>query len=112
MHPDGLGTVQATVTVMSGVLTVHLAADNPEAHSALASSLPQLHSELAAGGGQVSVSLHDGGGGQQRGWTGTANQSRVDPRRQRSEPGATGPATSTTREVTGASPSRLIDIRL
>ncbi len=112
LHPEGLGTVQATVTVAGASLAVHLATDNPEAHQALSATLPQLRDQLAAGGGQVSVSLRQGGDPSPRGW--------ARPDRQRRG----GPGTAAAGRVEGGDPpvaagaaagtgtARLVDIRL
>jgi hypothetical protein len=65
LTPEGLGTVQATVSVESGSVTVALWADAPSGHAALTEALPQLHAQLTAGGDRhVRVDLADLGSSQ------------------------------------------------
>ncbi|MDA8268264.1 MAG: flagellar hook-length control protein FliK [Actinomycetota bacterium] len=113
LHPEGLGTVQATVTVAGTALAVHLAADTPEAHRALAASLPQLQEHLASDGGQVSVTLQQGGDPNPRGWSGAGAGSR------HAGSGATTPAQGSARPVDelhvsarSGGAARLVDMRL
>lgn len=61
LSPEGLGTVQASVTVSGNVVAVHLTVDNPAAHQALADSLAQLQHDMGSNGSQVTVSLSQGG---------------------------------------------------
>lgn len=61
LSPEGLGTVQASVTVSGNAVAVHLTVDNPAAHQALADSLSQLQHDMGSNGSQVSVSLSQGG---------------------------------------------------
>jgi hypothetical protein len=60
MHPADLGTIQATVTVQSGHVTVELNADHPGARQALGTALPDLRQQLGSGGRQANVFLGDG----------------------------------------------------
>lgn len=47
LEPEGLGAVQATVSVSAQQITISLWAGSEHGHSALAQALPQLHSRLA-----------------------------------------------------------------
>jgi hypothetical protein len=47
LEPEGLGMVQATVSVSAQQITISLWAGSGQGHSALAQALPQLHSRLA-----------------------------------------------------------------
>lgn len=75
LQPEGLGSVQATVSVSSQQMVVSLWADSATGHAALAGSLPQLHSQLTADAShRVVVELAalgsarpDAGGGDPRG---------------------------------------------
>ncbi len=52
LQPDGLGTVQATVSVDAQQVVVSLWAGSEAGHAALARALPELHDHLALGAGQ------------------------------------------------------------
>ncbi|MDE3204246.1 MAG: flagellar hook-length control protein FliK, partial [Acidobacteriota bacterium] len=57
LHPEGLGVVDATVTVQAGHITVELRAESATGHQALDAALPQLRQELSGGGGQGATVL-------------------------------------------------------
>ncbi len=58
LHPEGLGTVEATVSLDGGQVLVSLWAASENGHAALAQALPQLHQQLSAGADHaVSVAL-------------------------------------------------------
>ncbi|HWE56927.1 MAG TPA: flagellar hook-length control protein FliK [Acidimicrobiales bacterium] len=61
LQPEGLGTVDAVVTVTANQVTVQLKADTPEAHQALAAALPQLRHEMGSGGQQADVFMANSG---------------------------------------------------
>jgi hypothetical protein len=63
LHPDYLGTVDATVLVRGNHVVVELAATNPAGQQALSSSLPDLRQQLQAGGQQATVLMSGGGPG-------------------------------------------------
>ncbi|MGC8513174.1 MAG: flagellar hook-length control protein FliK [Acidimicrobiales bacterium] len=71
MHPADLGTIQATVTVQSGHVTVELSADHPGARQALGTALPDLRQQLGSGGRNADVFL---GGGTRGGSSGNDSQ--------------------------------------
>lgn len=73
MHPADLGTIQATVTVQSGHVTVELNADHPGARQALGTALPDLRQQLGSGGRHADVFL----GGATRGGT-SGNHSHLE----------------------------------
>ncbi len=60
MHPADLGTIQATVTVQSGHVTVELHADHPGARQVLGTALPDLRQQLGSGGRHADVFLAGG----------------------------------------------------
>ncbi|MGC8462233.1 MAG: flagellar hook-length control protein FliK [Acidimicrobiales bacterium] len=57
LQPEGLGTVQATVSVDAQQVVVTLWAGTEAGHAALSGALPDLHDQLAASGHQVVVEL-------------------------------------------------------
>ncbi|MGH9109122.1 MAG: flagellar hook-length control protein FliK, partial [Acidimicrobiales bacterium] len=77
LHPESLGTVQATVTAGQDQVTVRLVAATNAGSDAIRSALPQLHEALAASGQRASVSLAGGGagGGHSIGQQGAGQQS-------------------------------------
>lgn len=65
LQPDGLGTVQATVSVDAQQVVVSLWAGSESGHAALARALPELHDQLTLGGGhRVVVELASFGSAQ------------------------------------------------
>ena len=65
LQPEGLGNVQATVTVIGQQVSVSLWADSATGHAALSQTLSQLHSQLSEGSDhQVTVDLADYGSAQ------------------------------------------------
>lgn len=83
LQPEGLGMVDATVTVRAGHVVVELAADSTTGHQALAAALPDLRQQLGQGGQQATVFMSGGGAdgsGQQyrAGFTGSAGGSPSD----------------------------------
>lgn len=63
LHPESLGTVQATVSASETQLTVRLVAATAEGSAALRQALPELHEALGAGGHRTSVTIGDTGSG-------------------------------------------------
>ncbi len=64
LQPEGLGTVQATVSVDAQQVVVTLWAGTEAGHAALSGALPELHDQLAASGHQVVVELASFGSAQ------------------------------------------------
>lgn len=65
LHPHDLGRVQLTVELHKGVLSVHLSADRPEAHAALAAHLDHLRALLDERGvntGRLDLTGHGASG--------------------------------------------------
>jgi flagellar hook-length control protein FliK len=63
LHPADLGSVQATLVLANGTLTVRLVASTPAGAAALHASLPDLQHGLEDGGQRSSVLLGDPGSG-------------------------------------------------
>ncbi|HET9078177.1 MAG TPA: flagellar hook-length control protein FliK [Acidimicrobiales bacterium] len=63
LHPDDLGTVDATVMVRGDHIVVELAAANPAGRQALTAALPDLRQQLEAGGQQATVWMSGNGTG-------------------------------------------------
>lgn len=63
LHPESLGTVQATVIAGEQQVAVHLVASTGTGADALRLALPALHEALAASGQQATVSVAAGGPG-------------------------------------------------
>lgn len=61
LHPESLGTVQATVTGSDSRLSVQLVAATSDGAAALRQSLPELREALSANGQQAIVTLSGGG---------------------------------------------------
>ncbi|MHB1599762.1 MAG: flagellar hook-length control protein FliK [Acidimicrobiales bacterium] len=61
LHPADLGTVQATLVLRDGTLTVRLVASTSAGTAALHAALPDLQSGLTANGERSSVLLGDPG---------------------------------------------------
>jgi hypothetical protein len=59
LQPEGLGAVEATVTVTGTHVVVELHADNPVARQAIAQGLPHLRDQLGSSGSQATVLLSD-----------------------------------------------------
>ena len=55
LHPAELGSIQATITVSGGQVTVELHADNAATRQAIGSALPDLRQQLGSGGQQAHV---------------------------------------------------------
>ena len=55
LQPAELGSIQATVTVSAGKVTVELHADNAATRQAIGSALPDLRHQLGSGGQQAHV---------------------------------------------------------
>jgi hypothetical protein len=65
LEPEGLGNVQATVSVGPQSLAVNLWAESPTGHAALSQSVAQLHEQLTVGMDRhVTVDLADFGSAQ------------------------------------------------
>jgi flagellar hook-length control protein FliK len=65
LQPEGLGNVQATVTIAGEQVTVSLWAESASGHAALSQTMSQLHSQLSDGSDhQVTVDLADFGSAQ------------------------------------------------
>ena len=65
LQPEGLGNVQATVTVAGQQVSVSLWADSASGHAALSQTMSQLHSQLSDGNDhKVTVDLADFGSAQ------------------------------------------------
>ena len=65
LQPEGLGTVQATVTVAGQQVSVNLWTDSATGHAALSQTLSQLHSQLSDGSDHhVAIDLADFGSAQ------------------------------------------------
>jgi len=102
MHPADLGTIQATVTVQSGHVTVELHADHPGARQALGTALPDLRQQLGSGGRHADVFL----AGSPRGRiSGSLSQLSFP-----TQPGATGSSLLVTSQ--GINPRTSVDLRL
>lgn len=71
LHPESLGTVQATVTAGDARVSVQLVATTSDGALAIRQSLPELHEALAAGGQPTTVTV-SGGGAQGSGLGGRA----------------------------------------
>lgn len=74
LHPESLGTVQATVTGGSTRLSVQLVATTNDGAEALRQSLPELREALSATGPQATVTV-SGGGSQGSAGAGTGQTS-------------------------------------
>lgn len=61
LHPESLGTVQATVTASDARVSVQLVATTSDGALAIRQSLPELHEALAAGGQPATVTVSGGG---------------------------------------------------
>lgn len=61
LHPEALGTVQATVTASDARLAVHLVASTSDGELAIRQSLADLHEALSSDGQQTSVTVSGGG---------------------------------------------------
>lgn len=110
LRPDGLGTVQATVTVSGDVVDVHLATDSALAHQALSQSMGDLRDQLQQGGGRATVSLQTSADGQAGG-----RQPRSGPWPGGAAAGSrrTGTARRGADQVAGVgAPSQLVDLWL
>lgn len=55
LHPAEMGSIQATITVNAGHVTVELHADNAATRQAIGSALPDLRQQLGSGGQQANV---------------------------------------------------------
>jgi flagellar hook-length control protein FliK len=65
LQPEGLGNVQATVTVAGQQISVSLWADSATGHAALSQTMSQLHNQLSDGSDHhVTVDLADFGSAQ------------------------------------------------
>jgi flagellar hook-length control protein FliK len=65
LQPEGLGNVQATLSVVGEQVSVSLWADSATGHAALSQTMSQLHSQLSDGSErQVTVDLADFGSAQ------------------------------------------------
>jgi flagellar hook-length control protein FliK len=65
LQPEGLGNVQATVTIAGQQISVSLWADSATGHAALSQTMSQLHSQLSDGSdSHVTVDLADFGSAQ------------------------------------------------
>ena len=65
LQPEGLGNVQATVSIVGEQVSVSLWADSATGHAALSQTMSQLHSQLSDGSDQhVTVDLADFGSAQ------------------------------------------------
>ena len=65
LQPEGLGNVQATVTIVGQQISVNLWADSATGHAALSQTMSQLHSQLSDGTDRhVTVDLADFGSAQ------------------------------------------------
>ncbi len=65
LQPEGLGNVQATVSVAGEEVSVSLWADSATGHAALSQTINQLHSQLTEGSDRrVNVDLADFGSAQ------------------------------------------------
>jgi flagellar hook-length control protein FliK len=65
LQPEGLGNVQATVTIAGQQVSVSLWAESATGHAALSQTMSQLHSQLSDGTDrQVTVDLADFGSAQ------------------------------------------------
>lgn len=106
LDPEGLGTVRATVTVNGGDVTVHLTAETPEGHQALARNLADLQQQLERDGGRASVSLQSESGGQGSGG-GASTAGGGGGGQDDDEPAEQGAVTPP-----GAGAGRLVDLRL
>jgi hypothetical protein len=113
LQPEGMGTVQATVSLdsQSQLLTVHLAADTPQAHHALSEALPDLRRQMNQGGATTTVHLSSG-------WSaGRDGGAPAQPDRPSAELGASPAATGAEGVVPvagngAAGGDRLVDLRL
>lgn len=61
LQPEGLGLVDATLTVRAGHVIIELAADSTTGHQALSAALPDLRQQLTEGGRQATVFMSGGG---------------------------------------------------
>ncbi len=65
LQPEGLGNVQATVSIVGEQVSVSLWADSATGHAALSQTMSQLHSQLSDGSERhVTVDLADFGSAQ------------------------------------------------
>jgi flagellar hook-length control protein FliK len=102
MHPADLGTIQATVTVQSGHVTVELHADHPGARQALGTALPDLRQQLGSGGRHADVFL---AGSPRSRISGSPSQLSFP-----AQPGATGSSLLVTSQ--GVNSRTSVDLRL
>lgn len=61
LHPESLGTVQATVTASDARLSVQLVASTNDAADAIRQGLPELHEALSSSGQPATVTVSSGG---------------------------------------------------
>jgi hypothetical protein len=97
LHPADLGSVQATVVLHDGMLTVRLVASTPAGAAALHASLPDLQHGLEEGGQRSSVQLGDPGSGN----LGNGSPGSGDP-------GSSGSQYATGQPSQGQAPARTI----
>lgn len=75
LHPESLGTVQATVTGSDTRLSVQLVASTSDGADALRQSLPELREALSANGPQAAVTVS---GGTSQGSQGSGTEQAAD----------------------------------
>ena len=109
LAPEGLGTVDAVVTVNAGRIVVELKADTPEARQALTQALPQLRQEMGSTGQQATVFLSDPGS-QGRSFAQPQNGASTDP--WSSDDGDYGVAPDPAVQTLSRTSSSTVDLRL